>query len=67
MKLNIKSLLIIAMLFISMNKSYAQEDFEDDTEDIPAAPINDYVLPMLLIGVICGFQLLKRKPAIARR
>ena len=29
--------------------------------DAIASPINDYIIPMLLLGVVLGFSLLKRK------
>ena len=29
--------------------------------DAPAAPINDYILPMLLAGIYLGYRLTKRK------
>ena len=32
----------------------------------PATPINDYIIPMLLLGAVLGFSLLKRKTNPAR-
>ena len=37
---------------------------EDTTADA-AAPINDYIIPMLLIGVVIGFRLLKKNSNVA--
>jgi hypothetical protein len=34
---------------------------EDTTADAAAGPINDYIIPMLLLGAVLGFSLLKRK------
>lgn len=58
---NIKTLLIVLMLAAGLQNANAQEDFDDDTQDVPSAPINDYIIPMLLIGVYLGYRLLKSK------
>jgi hypothetical protein len=34
--------------------------------DAIASPINDYIIPLLLMGVVLGFGLLKRKTNPAR-
>jgi hypothetical protein len=34
--------------------------------DAIASPINDYIIPILLLGVVIGFSLLKRKTNPAR-
>lgn len=58
---NFKTLLIILMLSVGIQKMNAQEDFDDDTQDVPSAPINDYIIPMLLAGVYLGYRLLKSR------
>jgi len=58
---NFKTLLIILMLSVGIQNMNAQEDFDDDTQDVPSAPINDYIVPMLLAGVYLGYRLLKSR------
>ncbi|WP_447636551.1 hypothetical protein [Flavobacterium microcysteis] len=58
---NFKTLLIILMLSVGIQNMNAQEDFDDDTQDVPSAPINDYIIPMLLAGVYLGYRLLKSR------
>lgn len=58
---NFKTLLIILMLSAGVQTMNAQEDFDDDTQDVPSAPINDYIVPMLLAGVYLGYRLLKSR------
>lgn len=58
---NFKTLLIILILSVGIQNMNAQEDFDDDTQDVPSAPINDYIVPMLLAGVYLGYRLLKSR------
>ncbi len=58
---NFKTLLIILMLSAGVQNMNAQEDFDDDTQDVPSAPINDYIVPMLLAGVCLGYRLMKSR------
>lgn len=58
---NFKTLLIILMLSAGVQNMNAQEDFDDDTQDVPSAPINDYIVPMLLAGVYLGYRLMKSR------
>ena len=62
-----KYLTLLAVLFISA-LSFAQgpeeADEEVDTEEElldPAAPIGDYIIPMLLIGVFVAYRFLKQE------
>jgi len=58
----IKMLLVLVVLFLSNTLVYAQEDFTPDTEDVaPAAPINNWVLPMFILAVGIGFYLLRKQ------
>ena len=34
-----------------------------ESQDVP---INDYIIPMLLIGIVIGYRLLKQKKLIAK-
>lgn len=59
-------LTLLAVLFIS-TLSFAQgpgeADEEEDTEDdmLNPAPIGDYVIPMLLLGVFVAYRFLKKE------
>lgn len=61
MKIKFKTILLILLLVVGFQNMNAQEDFDDDTQDVPSAPINDYIIPMLLVGVYLGFRLMKSK------
>ena len=41
----------------------AQETFPDDTQDLP---VNDYLIPMLVLGIAIGFRLLRKRTAIVK-
>ena len=52
-----------AFVFIlTMNNMSAQETFESDTPD--TAPINNYLIPMLLLGVGIGYHLLRKRTQV---
>ncbi len=40
----------------------AQETFPDDTQDVPVAPINDYLPALFLIAIALAYWALKPKP-----
>ena len=51
--------IIYSFIFILvMNSMYAQEDFTPGTD---SAPINNYIIPMLVIGLVLSFGLLRKK------
>ena len=52
------------VFILTMNRLSAQEGFEPDTTD--TLPINDYLIPMLVIGIAIGFLLLRKKTAIVK-
>ena len=64
--------LVFCLILLSNLNGIAQEapgddDFEGILEDLdPPAPINDYIIPMLLIGIIIGYRLLKQKKLLAK-
>ena len=43
------------------------EDLESTTIDEAAFPIDDYLLPMLLIGIHLGFRLLKKNQKLRNK
>jgi uncharacterized membrane-anchored protein YitT (DUF2179 family) len=54
----------ILMTFLTVQPVMAQEEFEEDVDDEPAAPIDDYIYYGLIMGVLSGIILLKRKKAV---
>ena len=58
MKVKFNKIIVIFLLLVGFQNVSAQEDFDDDTQDVPSAPISDYVLPMALIGAYLGFRLI---------
>ena len=72
MKLNkvIKTILTL-VLFLSLSSAFAQPGGEPDaggSEDnggsqLDPAPIGDYILPMLILGVATAYVLLRKKSA----
>jgi hypothetical protein len=52
----------------SMEDALANGNLEDTTADATTTPINSYIIPMLLIGIIIGyrFRLLKQKKQLAK-
>jgi hypothetical protein len=50
------------LFILTMNSMYAQDEIEIfliDTQDtVTATPINNYLSPMLLLGVAIGFRLI---------
>jgi hypothetical protein len=59
MKTTIKPL-FIAFLLLSTPLIFAQEP-SDPGQDPGAAPISDYIIPMIVLGIALGFLLLKKR------
>jgi hypothetical protein len=64
--------IVFCLIFFSSLTGIAQDgpasqdssgSLENTTQD---SPINDYIIPMLLLGAVLGFSLLKRKTNPAR-
>ncbi|KQS47246.1 MAG: hypothetical protein DCE86_01015 [Flavobacteriaceae bacterium] len=52
---------LLLLLFLS-TASFAQDPTEaPEDEDVTPAPINDYIVPMLLAGVVLGYTFIKGK------
>ena len=76
MKNNIKTLVIVFALSIcSLTTFAANPSGEEDLSTFanpgepggdPGAPINDYLLPMLVLGIAIGFRLLRKRTAIVK-
>lgn len=68
MKLNkVTKIIFTLVLFFGMSSAFAQlpEDPDPDpdgpSEPLDPAPIGDYILPMLVLGVATAYILLKKK------
>jgi hypothetical protein len=45
-----------------MNTMSAQvEEFAPDTTDTTVTPINDYLIPMLILGIAIGYRFMRKK------
>ena len=76
MKNNIKTLVIVFVFSIFSLTTFASNPSgEEDLSTFanpgepggdPGAPINDYLLPMLVLGIAIGFRLLRKKTAIVK-
>ncbi len=60
---SILCLFVIFFTMLTTQPAMAQEEFEDDVEDVPAAPINDYILVGVLAGGLLGLSKMQRGPA----
>jgi hypothetical protein len=62
----IKTMLPFVFFFV-VSFAYAQADPNEDPDDqnapLDAAPIGDYIVPMLLLGIATAFVLLKKRAA----
>ena len=73
MKNNPIKIIVFCLITLSSLNSFAQpginsNDFtlEGTEQDQAANPIDDYFLPMLLIGIVFGYRLLKQKKQLAK-
>jgi hypothetical protein len=61
---------VFCLILLSNLNGIAQEAPGDQngTGDLESQdlPINDYIIPMLLIGIVIGYRLLKQKKLIAK-
>jgi hypothetical protein len=46
------------VFILVMNVVNAQENFPDDTNDVP---ISDFIIPMIVLGIALGFLLIKKR------
>jgi hypothetical protein len=71
MKTNIiKTIVFCVMIVSSINGIAQQPGINDVTGELEvtdaSAPISDYIIPMLLIGIVIGYRLLKQKKQFAK-
>ena len=57
---NIKNNITRILLFTSALAT-AQTPFDDDVVDVPAAPIDDWMIPMFLLGIAIIAYYMKKK------
>ena len=61
---------VFCLILLSNLNGIAQEAPGDQngTGDLESqdVPINDYIIPMLLIGIVIGYRLLKQKRLLAK-
>lgn len=59
---NFKYQLALVLVFLTQIIQ-AQTGFGDDVEDVPAAPINDWIIPAIVVMIVMVyFYFLKQKP-----
>ena len=64
MKNNIKKIIVFCLITLSSLNSYAQlPGSQNDTSNLETTdvPINDYIIPMIVLGVVLSFYLIKKK------
>ena len=70
MKNKVINTVMFCLILLSNLNGIAQEAPGDQhgTGDLESqdVPINDYIIPMLLIGIVIGYRLLKQKKLIAK-
>ena len=66
----IKTIVFCLAILSSRNGIAQQPGIEDAISNLEgtdaAAPISDYIIPMLLIGIVIGYRLLKQKNQFAK-
>ncbi len=69
MKNNVIKIFLVCLITLSSLNSIAQIPGVNDpngTLETNDVPINDYLLPMLLLGVVLGYSLLKKKKQLVK-
>ena len=70
MKNKVINTVMFCLILLSNLNGIAQEAPGDQngTGDLESqdVPINDYIIPMLLIGIVIGYRLLKQKKLLAK-
>lgn len=58
----IQKLFYTFLFLICINTAFAADppDFDDDVVDVPAAPINDYIMGAVALAFIYGFFVTKK-------
>jgi hypothetical protein len=65
MKKNTKKIIVFCLITLSSLNSFAQPGVEDtitgNLEGTDTAPINDYIIPMIVLGIALSFYMFKKK------
>lgn len=59
-KQTLSILLSLSALLFPFLTALAQEDFPEDVQDVPAAPINDWIPLALILAVVVAFYFFKK-------
>jgi hypothetical protein len=70
MKNKYKTLLTLLLFFFSNALLFAQPSDTDNTDTLegvetPAAPIDDWIIPVLVLGLLLGYKILKNRKEIS--
>lgn len=60
-KQTLSILLSLSALLFPFVTALAQEDFPEDVQDVPAAPINDWIPLLLLLAIAVAFYFFKKQ------
>ncbi len=72
MKKNSIKRIVFCLVILSSINGIAQPGVEEqilgqlEGTDATTSPISDYIIPMLLIGIVIGYRLLKQKKQLAK-
>ena len=74
MKKNIIKTIVFCVMIVSSINGIAQPGDDDastiignlENPDASTTPISDYIIPMLLIGIVIGYRLLNQKKQLAK-
>ena len=55
----LKNIILLFLLIFGSQATFAQEEFEDDAPDVPAASINDQIILAALSGILLGYKFIK--------
>jgi hypothetical protein len=64
MKNNLKKIIVFCLITLSSLNSFAQPGIEDEINgnlESTDAPIGDFIIPMLILGIALSFYLLKKR------
>lgn len=51
----------VFIIMLSITTTNAQTDLPDAPDDVPAAPIDDYILVLFVIGIVLGGYVFSKK------
>jgi len=59
---NIPFKIILAFLFVTpWVQAESGLGFDDDVQDVPATPINDYMIPVIVVMVLFGLYIIYKR------